>query len=601
MPGNYRDQSGGREEINRLLPPTPLAATPLAAAVNLKASATTTVDGTRSPPPGQAYTPRRGFETLMAAMFANLQAELAAEHIRLLQERDAGGLLSQPSKGSASDGVGSSQRALSNRIGKTSQDAEIQTRVDWNLPQRPAPRENRMEPKEQEIIDVRVPRLLAKSVDADTEELLKNVHIDVQQSAALEHSPSKLQVLLQALTVDLCIRLFMNVVIVSNVLVLGAQASSEWSGWLYVDLVYCILFVLEILYKVSARGGLWIFVPCRHDDWRWNVFDLLLAGLATMEVVLGFADNMAENAASDVSSIRVVRLVRIARVLRVARLGIFRDLIMMIEGALGGVRTLFWSFALIIVPLYAFALFLTETLGSKKVPKGQAGWEFGNMQRSMFTAFRCLVAGDCASMNGTPLFAHVIEEQGWFFGFFYCCCSVMMTFGLFNVIVSIYVENVIANAKHNDDLQRKRRLHDKTRLAEKTFELIYYFFHELYKQRLGESFTEKCPEFNFQEAMQMEILQAEFEKMAKDQRAQLIFHALELPPEDCESLFEIFDADGGGSLTLEEILRGIKKLRGDPRRSDVIAVALMMRATQEQLRTLGADVLALRRFHCIGT
>lgn len=85
-----------------------------------------------------------------------------------------------------------------------------------------------------------------------------------------------------------------------------------------------------------------------------------------------------------------------------------------------------------------------------------------------------------------------------------------------------------------------------------------------------------------------------FHNVIRQARGQAILHDLELPPEEYESLFEVFDADGGGTLSIEEILLGVKELRGDPRRSDIVSISLRMRAIQEQLKRFEADLFLLK-------
>ena len=51
--------------------------------------------------------------------------------------------------------------------------------------------------------------------------------------------------------------------------------------------------------------------------------------------------------------------------------------------------------------------------------------------------------------------------------------------------------------------------------------------------------------------------------------------------EDIPDLFDTFDADDSGTMTVVELLKGVKKLRGDPRRSDVIGVSLVVQAIHE--------------------
>jgi len=56
-------------------------------------------------------------------------------------------------------------------------------------------------------------------------------------------------------------------------------------------------------------------------------------------------------------------------------------------------------------------------------------------------------------------------------------------------------------------------------------------------------------------------------------------------------LFDVLDADGSGTLTLGEMLEGLKKLRGDPRRSDLIALGLAIRAMQRSTRADSEKIL----------
>merc|ERR1712003_608748 len=48
----------------------------------------------------------------------------------------------------------------------------------------------------------------------------------------------------------------------------------------------------------------------------------------------------------------------------------------------------------------------------------------------------------------------------------------VMTFGLFNVIVAIYVENTVAAAKYNDVAKKRRRIGDAKMVALKAQELV---------------------------------------------------------------------------------------------------------------------------------
>merc|ERR1740121_252874 len=61
-----------------------------------------------------------------------------------------------------------------------------------------------------------------------------------------------------------------------------------------------------------------------------------------------------------------------------------------------------------------------------------------------------------------------------------------------------------------------------------------------------------------------------------------IMDKLDIAAEDRLDLFDVLDADGNGTLTLGEISDGLKHLRGDPKRSDVISNGLLLRAMRKR-------------------
>merc|ERR1711920_415871 len=102
-------------------------------------------------------------------------------------------------------------------------------------------------------------------------------------------------------------------------------------------------------------------------------------------------------------------------------------------------------------PLYIASLVFRETLGNTN--DDVSDLFFGSVPMCFFTLFRCVVVGECTDNNGRPLFYYIIRFYGWtgwMYAFFYCALVFLMFFGIFNVVVAIYVENVVAAAKSND-------------------------------------------------------------------------------------------------------------------------------------------------------
>merc|ERR1719346_28366 len=133
--------------------------------------------------------------------------------------------------------------------------------------------------------------------------------------------------------------------------------------------------------------------------WGWIEAALVVQAWVEVIVPIVFRTDPTEL----FSLVRFVRLIRITRIIRVMRLQIFGDLLMMIRGAVGGVRTLFWSAVLISFPVYAMALVMRETVGNTQTP-GEGGVLFKTVGQSFVTVFRCIVASDCTEVEGKPIF-----------------------------------------------------------------------------------------------------------------------------------------------------------------------------------------------------
>merc|ERR1712196_262438 len=77
--------------------------------------------------------------------------------------------------------------------------------------------------------------------------------------------------------------------------------------------------------------------------------------------------------------------------------------------------------------------------------------------------------------------------------------------------------------------------------------------------------------------------------LQRDERFSELLWELDIADEDQVDLFDTFDVDGGGTLDFTELLIGIKRLRGNPRRSDVIAVSLQASSMHHDLRDFAAE------------
>jgi hypothetical protein len=363
----------------------------------------------------------------------------------------------------------------------------------------------------------------------------------------------------------------MGFVIIFNALVIGVSAdSADWHGWFIFDVGFCCFFILELGIKMRFLGLSRYFC----EDSKWHLFEVILLSLSIAEIVLYLVGTNYEMF-NETSLFRVLRLARLAKLMRVCRLQIATDLVMMINGAIGGIRTLMWSILLISLPLYVVALILRETLGAEeKLSPSRSAENFSSLPKAFFTVYRCVVAGDCSERNGRPVFVLVSEEYGWMYGAIYALTLLFMTFGLFNVIGALFVENTLAAAKQNELKLKEGRLRNQEVLKAKSLELAMMIY--AFKEGITVTMIlEKA--IDFETISSMEVTHREFQQICTISGFSDLLCELDIAPENQKDLFDTLDSDRGGSLDIHEIIEGIAKLRGDARKSDIVAVLLSVR------------------------
>lgn len=111
------------------------------------------------------------------------------------------------------------------------------------------------------------------------------------------------------------------------------------------DNLFCLLAVIEVMIRMTAEG--WDFFV--GQGWRWNWFDLILAGSQVVDVAScilfpGGGQNEA------LRLLRVCKLVRIARIARIA--AAFPQLHVLIASVVDSMSALFWTLLLICAFLF---------------------------------------------------------------------------------------------------------------------------------------------------------------------------------------------------------------------------------------------------------
>jgi len=402
----------------------------------------------------------------------------------------------------------------------------------------------------------------------------------------------------------------MGFVIFANAVTIGIAADVEWGGWSKLEIAFTVLFLLELVLKVKTRG-------CRQHffgaDWAWSFFDAGIVTTACFDVVVSETlastngDSWSGTDFTIIKLVRLTRLTRLLRVLRLLRLRIFKELLLMIKGVTAVMRTLGAAIILLLFMVYILGVLLRQTIGADKREIDDDGYVlFSSLPWAMFNVFRCF-ATECTSPMGKPILPYLTMLYGPTFALPYTFTFLFITFGVFNLIMAIFVENVMEAAKTKRTLTENE---ERCRVCRKLRELVlqicgatgnysdlitiqpnnpvgwttrfctlYYAGRPLaldHEERCNESFMlcTQIPRERFSQAISQNVV--------KD-----LFDELGIYVGDLSDLFDVLDADSSGMLDVSELITGLLKLRsGGSDKSDIVAAVLGLRAVQKNLKRM---------------
>jgi len=300
----------------------------------------------------------------------------------------------------------------------------------------------------------------------------------------------------------------------------------------------------------------------------------------------------------------LAKITRLLRLVRIVRLRCFKELLLLVKGVVAGMRTLMWAFVLLATLVYIIGIMMRQTVGERQIRMGdQYGTVlFHSVPWSMFQTFRCFT-DDCTLADGTPLLAHLYELYGYTFIIPWALATLFVTFGVFNLIMAVFVENVQENAKMKRQLTRED---ERARVVSRMRELVMIFggkgvneepfssessssLRNSLSSRLGlpnssretgDPSTRTKVDFQFGGIITRDM----FNKVISQPGVHDILDDLEVHVADRSELFDLLDADRSNSVDVSELIHGILKLRsGGADKSDIVATILGIRSLQKQI------------------
>jgi voltage-gated sodium channel len=300
------------------------------------------------------------------------------------------------------------------------------------------------------------------------------------------------------------------------------------------DVFFSVGFFIEMLVRQNQLGWDYFLDP-------WNVFDYVLVVLSCVDLAVSIADE------GSMAAVRIIRLLRILRIVRNIRgIRMFRELWMIIQGLIDSLRTMGWVALLLFIIVYCISVVLTTTVGHSEYVR--AHWRFseqyvGTVYRTMWTTIQVITFDNWATDIVRPM-SNVSSITVWV----YLAIITVCTFGVLNVIVAVMVERTLTIAKENRDIIGG--------VLEKTEK-------ELLKS-MAEDF------FALDEDGSGELDFEEFQKLIRTPTFSFKLRLLGIFEDEAESLFDLMDADGSGTVSPEEFIAGLQKLKGPAKGQDLV-------------------------------
>jgi len=230
--------------------------------------------------------------------------------------------------------------------------------------------------------------------------------------------------------------------------------------------------------------------------------------------------------------------------------------------------------------------------------------EFQTVPQAMFSVFRCFTDG-CAAYDGTPLQELLRDQYGALFIVGYSLSFMLVTFGIFNLIMATFIENVVTTTA-----QRKQSeiglsgQHIRCRLQEMFSELIIngrailgkrcHLLTTKQKNELEQEWRQDVNKAFESLPNDLEISRDVFELWVNDAKFASLLHEADIEQSNPRDVFDCLDADLSGELTLTELIDGLLGLRGPITKSDIISIRLKCTEMVAMLQKLMTEMAALR-------
>jgi len=264
----------------------------------------------------------------------------------------------------------------------------------------------------------------------------------------------------------------------------------------------------------------------------------------------------------ELALMKLLRLARLARLVRALRFKFFDELRTMVLGVFSGMKVLLWAILLLFFVIYFLGVFMNSMVG-------EAEPEFENVAVSMLTVFRCYTEG-CNAFNGTPLTQRMFASYGAGFFVCYVLSFMLITVGIFNLIMAIFIDNVVSDNVH----RKLEEIGSKSEEVES--DLKNFFAAEVASIQTARSIGGEIFRSRYTHLLNegANVSRQDFANMLAKPELVTILSKADIETPQKSELFNVLDVDMGGELEMDELVHGLMSMRGPITKTDIIGVKL---------------------------
>merc|ERR1712137_523720 len=207
---------------------------------------------------------------------------------------------------------------------------------------------------------------------------------------------------------------------------------------------------------------------------------------------------------------------------------------------------------------------------------------FATVGMSMLTMFRCYT-GDCNTTAGSSIVCLLNNYYGVVLSLRFILSVVFVTFALFNLVMAVYIEGTLEAAKEHD--MSRKAVEKENHMIAASIQKLVVKLYDAARGNLSDAGVDKTqePDMNF-------LIEKEtFKQVLEDSEVGTILDKLEIGVER-QHLFRILDGDASGTLTIKELIVGLKRMIGDTRKAEGLAAVLGVQAVLTKMKEVEQQV-----------